>query len=73
MLKYYRRGGALTSSSLNMGRAAGAGVLYDDYSEESGRRLVPYDQECVHVRLPHDQDKPEDMNGPVIIVQKGKK
>ncbi len=73
MPKYYRRGGALANSSLNTGRVAGTGITYDDYSEESGRRPVPFDKEYVLVRLPHDKDKPEDLNGPVIIVRKGKK
>lgn len=54
----------------NGGRRAGAGVAYDDYSEESfGRGRV---REFEPVRFPHDGDNPEDLNGPVIIVQKGR-
>ena len=47
------------------------GMAYDDYSEESfgsGRCL-----EWERVRFSTDGVKPEELNGPVIIVQAGKK
>lgn len=55
----------------NGGRRAGAGVAYDDYSEESGNK----DYEGVRplVRFSTDHTKPESLNGPVIIVQEGRK
>lgn len=50
----------------NGGRKAGMGILYDDYSEESsgyGR----YDRHRHEkIRFPHDDIKPEELNGPVI-------
>ena len=54
----------------NGGRKAGTGMDEDDYSEESfpsGRKPRPE-----LARMPHDGEKPEDLNGPVIIVQAGK-
>ena len=47
------------------------GMAYDDYSEESfgsGRY-----HEWERVRFSTDVVKPEELNGPVIIVQAGKK
>ena len=58
------------TSFRNGGRIAGMGMSYDDYSEESGG--CGYGG-TVRVRLPHDNVKPEDLNGPVICVQKGRK
>lgn len=55
----------------NGGRRAGAGVVYDDYSEESGNK--DYEGERPLVRFSTDKVKPEDLNGPVIIVQEGRK
>lgn len=61
-----------TRTSLrNGGRRAGMGMVEDDYSEESfGRGRVV---ERPLVRFSTDGIKPEDLNGPVIIVQQGKK
>ena len=54
----------------NSGRYAGDGILSDDYSEDScSHPLGNGDYTC---RLPNDGEKPEDLNGPVIIVQAGK-
>ena len=56
------------------GRIAGSGVAHDDYSEESGGWSgVRYHHKISHVRRPHDKTNPESLNGPVIIVQEGKK
>lgn len=57
----------------NGGRKAGYGMKEDDYSEESsGRgRIIP--DRYLRVRMPNDDVKPEDLNGPCIIVQEGKK
>lgn len=55
----------------NGGRRAGYGMVEDDYSEESsGRgRVRPWES----VRLPNDDVKPEELNGPCIVVQAGKR
>lgn len=53
----------------NSGRIAGHGMSEDSYSEDSGDERS-HDWE--RVRLPHDHIKPEELNGPVIIVQKGR-
>ena len=58
------------TSFRNSGRKAGFGMEYDDYSEESSGRGRVRDWE--KVRFPNDDCKPEDLSGPVIIVQKGK-
>ena len=42
----------------------------DDYSEESGNRRY---YESGYPRFSTDRVKPESMNGPVIIVQEGRK
>lgn len=55
----------------NGGRRAGIGTAYDNYSEESGNKQ--YEKRRPLVRLPHDGYKPEDLNGPVIIVQEGRR
>lgn len=71
MAAYIRRGNQLTNTSLrNGGRIAGTGMAYDDYSEESGNRYGETYRPLV--RFPHDNIKPEDLNGPCVIVQKGK-
>lgn len=66
-----KSGNMFRNTSLrNGGRKAGIGTAYDDYSEESfgSGRAVPFEK----VRFPHDDRKPEDLNGPVIVVQKGR-
>lgn len=55
------------------GRMAGNGVVSDDYSEDSGWGGVRYSHKVKNVRLPHDKASHESLNGPVIIVQEGKK
>ena len=52
------------------GRFAGDGVIEDDYSETSGCK--DYEKHGL-VRFPNDNKNPEDLNGEVIIVQKGRK
>ena len=59
------------STFRNGDRRAGIGVSHDDYSDESLGGWV--DKPAGKVRLPHDGDKPEDLNGECIIVQAGKK
>ena len=56
------------TSFRNGGRKAGYGIVHDHYDEESGNR--DYERR-ERVRLPHDDVKPEDLNGPVIVIQKG--
>lgn len=57
------------------GRIAGSGCIEDDYSDESGckpwiKRSFTKDSK---VRFVNDKFPPESLNGPVIIVQKGRK
>ena len=57
------------------GRLAGSGMVEDDYSEKSGckpwfKRNISKD---VAVRFVTDKLPPESLNGPVIIVQEGRK
>ena len=58
------------TSFRNGGRFAGIGTSYDDYSEESGNK--DYEKHN-KVSFPLDKENTRNMNGPVIIVQKGKK
>ena len=53
----------------NSGRIAGHGMVEDSYSENSGNeRYHGWEK----VRFPHDNIKPEELNGPVIIVREGR-
>ena len=63
----------LHTSFANTGRAAGMGISYDRYDEESGYRPQPIKRG--RVRLPSDyltQEELEALNGEVIVY-KGKK
>ena len=60
----------MTTNFRNGGRRAGIGITHDDYSEESGNR--DYERRG-KILFPNDGVKPEDLNGPVIIVQKGRR
>ena len=60
----------MTTSFRNGGRRAGMGILYDDYSEESGGKDC---EKPTWVRFPHDNVDPEDLNGPVICYKEGSK
>lgn len=64
-------GNLYTTTSFRHGsRRAGMGMLYDNYDDESsGRGEV---QERPLVRFPNDGVDPEELNGPVIIIQKGR-
>ena len=53
----------------NGGRKAGAGVAYDDYSEESGNKC--YEASRPLVRFSTDGRDPKSLNGPVIIAELG--
>ena len=65
-------GKQFTRTSLrNGGRIAGMGMAYDDYSEESFESGRCHEWE--RVRFSTDGVKPEELNGPVIIVQAAKK
>jgi hypothetical protein len=55
----------------NGARRAGIGTLHDDYSEESGNKCQEMRRPLV--RLPHDGCDAKSLNGPVIIVQEGRK
>lgn len=50
---------------------SGCGMLYDDYSDEAGAGTGRIG--TVKVRLPHDGCNTESLNGPVIVVRKGRK
>ena len=54
----------------NSGRAAGMGILYDRYDEESGYRPRPADRGPV--RFPSDGINPETLNGEVRIYKEDK-
>lgn len=54
------------------GRIAGDGIIEDDYSETSGCPQREKRKFC-GIRFPNDKKDPHSLNGPVIIVQKGKK
>ena len=58
------------TSLRNGGRKAGIGTSEDDYGDESFQRARSPRPELA--RMPHDGEKPEDLNGPVIVVQAGK-
>ena len=55
----------------NGARRAGIGTAYDDYSEESGNKVCEMRRPMV--RFPSDGKNPNSLNGPVIIVQEGRK
>lgn len=63
-------GSRYTRSSFRYGHIAGHGCIEDDYSETSGCKN--YEKHGA-VRFPNDKKDPRELNGPVIIVQKGKK
>lgn len=54
----------------NGGRKAGTGTSEDDYGDESFPRARSPRPELA--RMPSDNVKPEELNGPVIVVQAGK-
>ena len=60
----------MCTSFRNSGRRAGCGMVYDDYSEESGNR--DYEKHGA-VRFPNDNIKPEELNGPVICYKPGER
>lgn len=60
----------MNTSLRNGGRKAGMGICYDDYGDESCGGGICYGS--VIVRMPHDGVDPKELNGKVIIVQKGK-
>ena len=62
-------GSRLTMSQFG-GHIAGHGCVEDDYSEASGCKNY---EKHGSVRFPNDRVNPEDLNGEVIIVQKGRK
>lgn len=67
-----RTGAQLLRTTLAGGKhIAGHGCIEDDYSERSGcpRREKPWES----VRFPNDRLEHEALNGPVIIVQEGRK
>lgn len=62
----------LKSGLANTGRAAGAGVLYDRYDEESGYRPQPIDRG--RIKFPSDTMTDEELaalNGPVRVYKGG--
>lgn len=63
-------GSRFTMTSLRGGHIAGHGCIEDDYSETSGCKN--YEKKGA-VRFPNDRIDPKDLNGEVIIVQKGRK
>lgn len=53
-------------------RRAGLGICYDRYDDESARGVPDERYIDGKIRFPNDHVKPNDLNGPVIIVKKGK-
>lgn len=66
-----RTGNLYRRTSLCGCHVAGDGMLYDDYSEQSGG--WDYDPGAVRVRMPHDGVKPEELNGPVVCYKAGER
>jgi hypothetical protein len=60
----------LHTTLANSGRAAGAGISYDKYDDESGYRPGPRD--TGRIRFPSDGQKADELNGPVIVVKPAK-
>ena len=61
----------IRSGLANGQRIAGDGIISDDYSEDSGNKCLEIRRPLV--RFSTDNADPTSLNGPVIIVQKGKK
>lgn len=64
----------LHTTLANSGRAAGAGILYDHYDEESGTQF--YTHGGGRVRFPSDgltQDELKALSGPVRIIRPARK
>lgn len=62
----------LKTGLANSGRAAGAGILYDRYDEESGYRPGP--KQHGPIKFPSDSLTPEELaalNGPVKVYKGG--
>ena len=62
----------LKTGLANSGRAAGAGILYDRYDEESGYRPGP--KQHGPIKFPSDSLTPEELaalNGPVRVYKAG--
>lgn len=59
------------TSFRDCGRKAVDGVIEDNYGDESGPGKRRY-EEFKPVSFPNDHEKPENLNGPCIIVQAGK-
>lgn len=72
-MKFMKNAGkAYTQTAFAHGsRRAGHGMNEDDYSETSFGGGKVRDRGLV--RFPNDDRDPEDLNGPVIIVQEGRK
>lgn len=66
-----RTGNLYRRTSLYGGHVAGDGMLYDDYSEQSGG--WDYDPGTVRVRMPHDDVEPEKLNGPIVCYKAGER
>ena len=60
----------LHTTLANSGRAAGTGISYDKYDDESGYRPGPRD--TGRIRFPSDGQKADELNGPVIVVKPAK-
>jgi hypothetical protein len=58
-------------TTLGGNHIAGHGCMEDDYSEKSGCKQ--YEKKWEQVRFPHDNTKPEELNGPVICYKAGKR
>lgn len=59
----------LKTGLANTGRAAGSGILYDRYDEESGYRPGPIQHG--RIKFPSDGIPFEELNGPVRVYKGG--
>ena len=70
MSKYNKCG---LRSTLGHNHIAGDGIISDDYSETSGNPRAKLSDLSPLVKFTTDKYDPQSLNGPVIIVQEGKK
>lgn len=57
------------SSEFHNGRAAGTGIIEDDYSEEAFPDKHPYRYKSKEIYI----ERTKDLNGPVIIIREATK
>lgn len=67
----FKKGRMFTNTSFaNSGRIAGDGILHDYYGDGGDDGVVTGGVK--NIRFPHDNLKPEELNGECVIVRKGR-